>query len=368
MKTIEVVLAAALSCLLVACGGGGGGGTAAGDADVFSRPHPVAAGSGPLADMALPAPRLAAVRTPDAISFLNWAESAYPNYFPPAQSNKYLDVWTYRYYPKTDIYLGTNTSGEVLGLVGKGAGNYDSVPLGKVADFGCSVYPSECVPVPTSNPGNQAPFSKGDYSMAMIAYGNRPQGVWIKNETQESDGSFKKIGSYESPGVTDIISTKHFAMGVLDSAAGTYVPFHYVTYNHISDLSDYPPRDFVCDKGVFNSPTSSHGSNLKKGSATGSATLSVIDMKEAKVGLTINVTGANGAASGTLQALTYQGDRRPIGFNGQKGSLIDPKISQATVAIGDAGNAGDDGYIVAIHYMMDIGNESYVGVAAFTCK
>ena len=62
--------------------------------------------------------KAAAVRTPDASSFLNWAESAYPNYFPTSESNKSIDVWTYRYYPKTDIYLGTNTTGDVLGLVG----------------------------------------------------------------------------------------------------------------------------------------------------------------------------------------------------------------------------------------------------------
>jgi streptogramin lyase len=146
MKIVNVALGAfALSCLLVACGGGG---TSAGNADVFSQPHPVATGAGTLADMAVPTPRqAAAARTPDASSFLNWAESAYPAYFPPAQSNKTVDVWTYRYYPQTDIYLGTNTGGDILGLVGKGGGAYDSVPLGKIADFGCLVYPSDCAVV-----------------------------------------------------------------------------------------------------------------------------------------------------------------------------------------------------------------------------
>ena len=149
MKNMNLALAAvALSCLLVACGGGG---TSAGDADVFSQPHPVATSAGPLTGMAVPTPRqAAAARTPDASSFLNWAESAYPNYFPPAQSNKTLDVWTYRYYPQTDIYLGTNTSGDVLGLLGKGGGVYDSIPLGKITDFGCSVYPSDCAAVAQS--------------------------------------------------------------------------------------------------------------------------------------------------------------------------------------------------------------------------
>ncbi len=142
-----IVTGAVLSCLLEACGGGG---TSSGETDAFSQSHPVALNAGPLADVAVPTSRRAAARTPDATSFLNWAESAYPNYFPSAQSNKTLDIWTYRYYPQTDIYLGTNTSGDVLGLVGMGGGAYNSIPLGKITDFGCSVYPSDCAPIKTT--------------------------------------------------------------------------------------------------------------------------------------------------------------------------------------------------------------------------
>lgn len=141
MKYMNVgLMAVALSCLLVACGGG----NPSDEPNVFLQPHPVATGAGPLSDMAVPTPRQAAIRTPDAYNFLNWAESAYPNFFPSAQSNKTIDVWTYRYYSQTDIYLGTNTNGDVLGLVGKGGGAYDSVPLGKISDFSCSVYPTDC--------------------------------------------------------------------------------------------------------------------------------------------------------------------------------------------------------------------------------
>lgn len=109
--------------------------------------HSTASGAGPLAALATPARRLAvavAPRTPDASSLFNWAELAYPSLFEPLQSNQNIDVWTYRYYPKTDIYLGTNTSGDVRGLVGKGGGQYNAVALGKIADFSCLVYPSDC--------------------------------------------------------------------------------------------------------------------------------------------------------------------------------------------------------------------------------
>lgn len=138
--SFKLVLTSLLCAALTACGGG----YSPGDSEVLLQPHPVATGAGTLTDVAVPTPRQAAARTPDATSFLNWAESAYPNYFPPPQSNKTLEVWTYRYYPQTDIYLGTNTSGDVLGLVGTGGGAYNAVPLGKIADFACSVYPSDC--------------------------------------------------------------------------------------------------------------------------------------------------------------------------------------------------------------------------------
>ncbi len=138
--SFKLVLTSLLCAALTACGGG----YSPGDSEVLLQPHPVATGAGTLTDVAVPTPRQAAARTPDATSFLNWAESAYPSYFPGAQANKTLDVWTYRYYPQTDIYLGTNTSGDVLGLRGQGGGAYESIPLGKISDYGCSVYPSDC--------------------------------------------------------------------------------------------------------------------------------------------------------------------------------------------------------------------------------
>lgn len=132
--------AAALSCLLVACGGGD---SALGNPGVLLQNHPAASNTAPL--NAVAAPRQAtSARKPDSSGLFNWAESAYPQFFESTQANKTLDVWTYRYYPKTDIYLGVNTSGDVLGLVGEGGGAYNSVPLGKIEDFGCQVYPADC--------------------------------------------------------------------------------------------------------------------------------------------------------------------------------------------------------------------------------
>lgn len=174
MKSANVALAmVVLSCLLVACGGGG---TSASDTDVFSQPHPVATDAGPLADMAVPTPRqAAAVRTPDATSFFSWAESNYPNFFPSGQMNMGLGVWTYRHYPQTDIYLGIHPNGDVLGLLGKGGGAYDYIQLEKLTNFGCSVYPSDCVVVSTVAGGTSG-FVDGNSIEAKFKH---PNGVAV---------------------------------------------------------------------------------------------------------------------------------------------------------------------------------------------
>ena len=80
----------------------------------------------------------------DASSLFDWAESTYPDLLNTHQTNQTHDIWTYRYYPNTDIYLGVNTHGDVLALVGKGDGTYDSVPLGKLGDYACLVNPGNC--------------------------------------------------------------------------------------------------------------------------------------------------------------------------------------------------------------------------------
>lgn len=142
MKTVTAKLCAAVvSCLLAACGGG----NSQQDPFVLSRSHPAVASSEPLAAMAAPNVRLASVaRTPDATSLFDWAERTYPALFEGPQSNQSFDVWTYRYYPRTDIFLALSTYGDVLGLVGKGGGVYNSLALGSIASFACEVYPSDC--------------------------------------------------------------------------------------------------------------------------------------------------------------------------------------------------------------------------------
>lgn len=142
MRIIKVISAVVALCsLLVACGGG----DIPSDPNAFTQSPTVTTATESLAAVARLTPKLqAAIRTPDATSFFNWAETAYPSLFPAPQANKTLDVWTYRYYPNTDIVLAVNTSGDGIGLVGTGGGQYNSVALGNISNFACSVYPSDC--------------------------------------------------------------------------------------------------------------------------------------------------------------------------------------------------------------------------------
>lgn len=239
MKAIKVTLAAAaLSCLLTACGGGG---TSAGDPGVLLQPHPEASSTGPLAALAVPSPRLAsAVRTPDASSFFNWAEATYASLFEAPQANKSIDVWTYRYYPKTDIYLGVNTSGDVLGLVGKGAGAYDAVQLGKIAAFGCSVYPSDCAP---ATPSGSITYNEcvdpaaatlpSGFNMS-LAYSLVSRGEVTGEQTEES--TIEGPATFEGQSAiktTTRTKTTHFA-----SAAGAASTFSTSDFSYDQVLSN----------------------------------------------------------------------------------------------------------------------------------
>lgn len=188
-------LTGTLLATLLACGGGG---TSPEDPSVLLQSHPVASNAGPITALAATAAtkRTAAVRIPDATSLFNWAEGAYPSLFEAPQSNQMIDVWTYRYYPKTDIYLGVNTTGDVLGLVRTDGRAYTAVPLGKIESFGCSVYPGDCASLslsittqPTAavvNAGQTASFSVVASGSGPLAYQWRRNGVDIAGATTAS--------------------------------------------------------------------------------------------------------------------------------------------------------------------------------------
>lgn len=49
----------------------------------------------------------------DIETLLNWAESQYPDLFPQQSTTETLDIWRYRFYPQTNLYVGVNNQNEV---------------------------------------------------------------------------------------------------------------------------------------------------------------------------------------------------------------------------------------------------------------
>ncbi len=54
----------------------------------------------------------------DTDTVLNWAESFYPQIFPSHQTTQVVEPWLYRYYPETNIYVGTNTNDNSVYFLG----------------------------------------------------------------------------------------------------------------------------------------------------------------------------------------------------------------------------------------------------------
>jgi hypothetical protein len=91
----------------------------------------------------------AAVRSPTVDEFFNWAELTFPTLFPVKTTNQTLQVYTYRYYPTTDLILAV-TGNTVLGLVGVTSNAPRVVPLGYLSDFSCLVLPALCTGTPAT--------------------------------------------------------------------------------------------------------------------------------------------------------------------------------------------------------------------------
>jgi N-acetylneuraminic acid mutarotase len=75
-------------------------------------------------------------------ALFDWAEHAYPQFFPSHRSNAVLAPYTYRYYPETGNYLGVD--GDTVAVLGPISGGSILV-VGRVSDFGCRVYPVDCL-------------------------------------------------------------------------------------------------------------------------------------------------------------------------------------------------------------------------------
>jgi hypothetical protein len=89
-------------------------------------------------------------RPPDATRLMNWAEVAYPDIFPSRRPNQSAPPFTYRFYPETGHYLGTD--GVAVFVLGPLTGG-QLTQVGKIDDFTCAIQPLDCAgPMPVGVP------------------------------------------------------------------------------------------------------------------------------------------------------------------------------------------------------------------------
>lgn len=131
-------LSAGAALALAACGGGSDAQLpAAMQSPQSAVDHPTLIGRPPLQ-------ALAAAQALDAATLMDWAETAYPQYFPGHQANLESAPYVYRYYPQTQNYVGV-AGGDVY-VLGPVSGNV-LMRVASLADFGCRVY-SDCTVAP----------------------------------------------------------------------------------------------------------------------------------------------------------------------------------------------------------------------------
>ena len=160
--------ALAAAAFLAACGGGDGGGGAGGStmasANASSTPYQ------PLLGTPVPsrlAAQAAVLPTPDQL--MDWAERAYPAYFPDRQPNQSAGNLVYRFYPKSGNYLGV--SGNDVLVLGPISDNVTR-NVGTLAQFADAVAASPAPAAITDEDAArfllQAQFSASDADIAAV--------------------------------------------------------------------------------------------------------------------------------------------------------------------------------------------------------
>jgi uncharacterized protein (DUF1800 family) len=138
----EMALPLGAAVALTACGGGGDEAPGALPQQMLALQ---AAGENPVLIGRPPPQVLAASDPPDASAFMDWVETAYPQYFPGHEANQTASPYLYRYYPATQNYLGVvGSDAYVLGPLTGGA----LTRVGSIADFSCREYSNACATAP----------------------------------------------------------------------------------------------------------------------------------------------------------------------------------------------------------------------------
>lgn len=160
-------------------------------------------------------------RLPTPTELMDWAQTAYPQFFPGPQPDTMLDPYVYRHYPESGNYLGV--AGQevyVLGPVSGGGLLY----VGSLGDFACNVNPQDCPVTIVQQPndltvplGRVATFSVQATSAVAVSY------QW--QSSPGAQGPFANIAGatdadYRIPAVGEGDDGRRFRV-VVTSAAGS---------------------------------------------------------------------------------------------------------------------------------------------------
>ncbi len=111
----------------------------------------------------LAAPALAALPTPTATELMDWAQEAFPGFFPGSAPDQTNSVYIYRYYPSTKNYVGV--SGQDVYILGPVSEGY-LLKVGKLADFATPVY-AEARPVSVDDATAARALMQAQFSASM---------------------------------------------------------------------------------------------------------------------------------------------------------------------------------------------------------
>ena len=162
--------AAAGTALLAACGGGGEEGDT-----LPAAMHDTASAA---VDRALVAiPQNAPLRELTAQGLMDWAETAYPQYFPGPQADRSAPPFVYRYYPDAQNYLGV-AEGNVY-VMGAVTG-MQLVRIGALADFACAVVGCSSNPTATEAARFLAQATPGANKAQVTALQASDFATWIE--------------------------------------------------------------------------------------------------------------------------------------------------------------------------------------------
>ena len=132
-KSRAGLIIALLALTLTACGGG---------ESVAPAGLPTPTQTNNKLEQVAQAGKAAVARTPSATALMDWAQTAYVQYFPGRKGNVTLPPYLLRYYPETGNYLGV--AGDSVYIYGPVSGN-QLTQVGRLSDFSCSVYPESCL-------------------------------------------------------------------------------------------------------------------------------------------------------------------------------------------------------------------------------